>query len=426
MANIEKFRKPEISRIINHCASKVMEDGTVMRVSKSSSSNIDPSRTKLNYNLASGAHPGYTDTEYVKHRLTGEGVRVLNRQDVNALSSFVITIPKNLWEEEPERTKEFFQTSYDFFKGIVGEENIVSSWVHMDETTPHMHFLFTPIVKEKNRPGYHLSSKEMLHDCYGADFHLRMKQYLEERMGRDIDVANHATAKGNKTIAELKLASIKSEISDLQKEKDELIEKKDALSSRLEEAMKIINEKVKEKKDIEKESEKLETEKQILLNDIDALKKKYDALVFARSHAENELSQVQMYKGYAVISEQQWGKWKPYIENGEASKKAAEELRKEENLYESAARAANFMKDLSALQKENERLKKENEEEKRKNEEYDKELSEVKEALGSMADFMEGIRIKEGQNLLTQYQLALEAKAMEMEEKKRKEKEEER
>lgn len=37
MANIEKFRKPEISRIINHCASKVMEDGTVMRVSKSSS-----------------------------------------------------------------------------------------------------------------------------------------------------------------------------------------------------------------------------------------------------------------------------------------------------------------------------------------------------------------------------------------------------
>ena len=416
MANIDKFRKPEVSRIINHCASKVGKDGEVTRASNSRAVHIDPLRTRLNYNLEDGAHKGYTDVEYVKQRLTGEGVRVLNRQDVNVLDSFVITMPKDLLEEEPDRAKEFFQNSYDFFKGIVGEDNIVSAWVHLDEATPHMHFLFTPIVKEKGRPGYHLSSKELLHDCYGADFHLRLKQYLEERMGRDIDVANHATAKGNRTIEELKLDSLKAEISDLQKERDALIEKREALNARFEAAIKIINEKTREKDDLEKENENLAKEKESLNFDLDALKKKYEALLFARNHAEDELSQVQMYKGYAVISAQQWGEWKPYIENGQAAEKAAKELRKETEKYDEAAKNA----DVISLKKENEKLKEENEG-------YSRELNDVKDTLNSMADYMSGISLDGGKtNLLMQYQKVFEEKMKEAEKEKEEEKEEER
>ena len=42
-------------------------------------------------------------------------------------------------------------------KKEVGEQNIISAIVHMDEKTPHMHLCFTPIT-EDNR----LSAKEII------------------------------------------------------------------------------------------------------------------------------------------------------------------------------------------------------------------------------------------------------------------------
>ena len=123
-----------------------------------------------------------------------------------------------------------------------------------------------------------------------------------------------------------------------------------------------------------------------------------------------------MYKGYAVISAQQWGEWKPYIENGQAAEKAAKELRKETEKYDEAAKNANVI----SLKKENEKLKEENEG-------YSRELNDVKDTLNSMADYMSGISLDGGKtNLLMQYQKAFEEKMKEAEKEKEEEKEEER
>ena len=62
-----------------------------------------------------------------------------NRKDVNVMATWVVTVPKDLPEQEH---KAFFQASYDFLQQRYGRENVVSAYVHMDEVTPHMHFAF--------------------------------------------------------------------------------------------------------------------------------------------------------------------------------------------------------------------------------------------------------------------------------------------
>ena len=53
---------------------------------------------------------------------------------------------KNLSEE---RQREYFKISYDYLKDYFGEKNVVSAKVHLDETTPHMHFTAIPLIDGK-------------------------------------------------------------------------------------------------------------------------------------------------------------------------------------------------------------------------------------------------------------------------------------
>lgn len=52
---------------------------------------------------------------------------------------------------------EYFNRAFDFLKERVGEENIISAVVHMDEKTPHLHLCFVPLTKDGR-----LSAKEIL------------------------------------------------------------------------------------------------------------------------------------------------------------------------------------------------------------------------------------------------------------------------
>lgn len=73
-----------------------------------------------------------------------------------AACSYVVTSDnqffKNIGEKE---TKRFFEEAYNFVKEYkaLGEENIISAKVHMDETTPHIHIVYVPIVRYKTKIG---------------------------------------------------------------------------------------------------------------------------------------------------------------------------------------------------------------------------------------------------------------------------------
>ncbi len=74
----------------------------------------------------------------------------------NIACEFIITSDKEFFEKiGEEETKRYFQTAYDFVSNYqkLGEKYILSAKVHMDETIPHMHLTFVPVVHTKDKNG---------------------------------------------------------------------------------------------------------------------------------------------------------------------------------------------------------------------------------------------------------------------------------
>lgn len=159
---------------------------------------IDPSRSHLNYNL--GPEREGSQYGFIKERCAE--VHCMNRKDVNVLGSWVVTAPEDLPEAE---LKVFFQKSYDYLEKKYGKENVVSAYVHMDESgRPHMHFAFVPVVLDQKRGGYKVNAKQCVTRKELLAFHPDLQKYLEAELGHPVAILNEATKDGNKTITELK------------------------------------------------------------------------------------------------------------------------------------------------------------------------------------------------------------------------------
>lgn len=74
----------------------------------------------------------------------------------NIACEFIITSDKDFFNEIGiDETKRYFQTAYDFVANYknLGEKYIISAKVHMDESTPHLHLVFIPVVHTKDNQG---------------------------------------------------------------------------------------------------------------------------------------------------------------------------------------------------------------------------------------------------------------------------------
>lgn len=177
---------------------------------------IDKTKSNLNYNLFTNAL--YVDNDnIVKEKSQREilnkrlsEVKVLKRNNVNVTCNWVITLPKTI-KENSEEEKLFFQESYNFLKNRYGEKNIISSYVHKDEVTPHMHFCFVPVVIDKKKNIEKVSAKELITKKELNSFHKDLNNYMTNIFNRDIGILNGTTANGNKTVLELKNQKLEEE-----------------------------------------------------------------------------------------------------------------------------------------------------------------------------------------------------------------------
>ena len=75
----------------------------------------------------------------------------------NVACELIITSDKEFFENiGEEEKKRYFQTAYDFVANYknLGEKYILSAKVHLDETTPHLHLVFVPVIhKLDNKSG---------------------------------------------------------------------------------------------------------------------------------------------------------------------------------------------------------------------------------------------------------------------------------
>lgn len=191
MAHLEKYTAAAAGHMFAHYD----------RTHSSSTSNIDESRTHLNYNLAEKDQP-LSCLDFLHKRMSE--IKVLKRANVNVMCDWVVTAPEDLTEEE---LPVFFDECYKFLNARYGKENVISSPVHMDETSPHLHYNFVPVVKDKKKGIPKLSAKECITRKGLNTFHQDLTKHMTAVFGRDIGILNGATVVGNKTIKQLKQIS---------------------------------------------------------------------------------------------------------------------------------------------------------------------------------------------------------------------------
>ena len=106
--------------------------------------NIDDARTKDNIFLIEDdrkLNKRVEDT-IVKNRNKGlKGVR----QNAVRMVEGTVQLSGKVLDEPEERQVEILKDSFEYLQDVFGKDNFVSAVIHLDETTPHLHFDFVPI-----------------------------------------------------------------------------------------------------------------------------------------------------------------------------------------------------------------------------------------------------------------------------------------
>lgn len=205
MAHVAKYKSADTKRLFN-------ESDRVMQEDKRYRNAVDLSRTHLNYELSThGKHP----QEYLEQRLSEVDKKCFieygtdKRPATNVMCSWVVTLPQDLGFDENEERR-FFEETHNFLEARYGKENTVSSMVHRDETQPHLHFRFVPVIDYTTKKGENrqkLTCKDVITLKELQTFHNDLSEHLESVYGYDLGILNEATKEGNESIQNLKRKS---------------------------------------------------------------------------------------------------------------------------------------------------------------------------------------------------------------------------
>jgi len=135
--HITKFKLSCMGQIFAH----VNRDKNQTR--KYGNADIDPRKTYRNYDLQHGT------IETLQKRL--EEVSHTKRHDLVACCGVVVTLPKELEKEHVQSQNEFFEDVKKFLDEKFGKQNCIYATVHMDESTPHLHYGFVPTVVKQRK-----------------------------------------------------------------------------------------------------------------------------------------------------------------------------------------------------------------------------------------------------------------------------------
>ena len=215
------------------------------REGKITNKEIDPEKTKLNYDLVQSELNLY---QRVKQRV--EEVKPVSRVQKNSVVDYsnIITVPQEQFKEwGVDKSKDYLNNVYDYFCKEFGKENVISAKVHLDETTPHMHLHFVPISEEGK-----LQARKVMTPQRINKVHTEAPIYLQER-GFDVFRGKGKTDKSLE-IKEFKAEMLENKINQLENKLAELTNRHQSTIEQLKKSQ----EKVKEQfNTIKKTSESL-------------------------------------------------------------------------------------------------------------------------------------------------------------------------
>ena len=295
-----------------------------------SNKNIDSSKTELNYYLKKNELSYIKEFDKIKEKYDLKGQI---RSNSNIMCEMVFTSDQKFFDKIGyEESKRYFEESYKFiceYKNL-GEQNIISAVVHMDEDTPHMHLLFIPVIHTTDKQGNKIDKvccrdfwkgKNSYRDLQNSYFkHISEKGFKLER-GELVEVTNreHYSVQEYKKITNFEntkelLKSIKLELPETpdikdfkkimlnrdEKIKNEIIKPKDDLIKKLYNENISLHKELSRQTTIIDKAEKFEKEQKYLLNYNTKLKVKCRNLELDFSNKEKELKYKYEHETYKI------------------------------------------------------------------------------------------------------------------------------
>ena len=150
--HMDKFKKEAVRGIQSH---------NNRERESHSNPDIDYERSGHNYDLHESASGNYA--EAIQNRIDDLLLVKAVRKDAVHMCGLIVSSDSAFFEKlPPEETRRFFEESKAFLTEFVGAENVISAMVHMDEKTPHMHFLHVPVTPENRLNANKIYTRESL------------------------------------------------------------------------------------------------------------------------------------------------------------------------------------------------------------------------------------------------------------------------
>lgn len=277
MAHVQHFQRSDIARLGHEWNRDKRADG---KWQFRPTGEIDSSRTHMNYRM---------ETEGVKkaleNRLNEGDIQVARRKDLTVVSSWVVTCPEAI-KQDPALVKRFFQDVYDFTCERYGRENVLNGYVHLDETSPHIHMPVIPVVRDKETGKKKVCRKELFTRKELKGYHDDLDAALVEKGWSKGLVVNGRT-KGNYTTAELKE---RDRIDREQKKRQEQLDRREQVLKQREDAVKAQERALQARRQQLEEKAARDADEQ--KKAVETLKQRYKALCEEESKAIAQMTEL--------------------------------------------------------------------------------------------------------------------------------------
>jgi len=144
---------------------------------------IDPEKTEQNYDLLHGQEK-QNYKELIEKRIEEgyTGKRKIRSDAIRHVDGIITSDNEFFDSMDPDQIKQYFQDSLEFLEEAYGKENMLYATVHLDESTPHMHFGFVPLTEDGR-----LSAKEVVGNKKAlTQFQDRYNTFMNEK-GYDLE-----------------------------------------------------------------------------------------------------------------------------------------------------------------------------------------------------------------------------------------------
>lgn len=192
MAHLAHYKRSGVAAMIGHYNREAERKGYHRE-------NIDSSKTAQNFAIGAdspdalaAAVRARVDQAVAQHeKSTGKRIR----KDANVLSDWVITLPKDC---PRDKAPAFFQICVTAVQARYGKENVPGGFVHLDETTPHVHIPVIPVKDGRLRASKVFTRADL------QGFHSYIGRVCDTVLGFHVSIELDPADAGMKQLSHLK------------------------------------------------------------------------------------------------------------------------------------------------------------------------------------------------------------------------------